>query len=219
MRPRFLLLLLCVFAALLHGPEVVSGQPTTLRIDGTAAVMDNGLVTLVLNLTNAECISLHTSLEPGVNLLYLNDAGCAWDREPPEVRPSGLTYSVISNTSDVVHVHLEDGAVPVLKNFRWSFDYALVAGVSGMYVWGTVSHPENASPETLQQYRWIARIDPGSEPGRPAPVDSVGLSTRPPMIRLLPTLAEARAGKQLSPNEAEMVTLGNGTTTAEHKYN
>jgi rhamnogalacturonan endolyase len=89
--------------------------------------------------------------------------------------------------------------------------------VSGVYIWGGVSHPADSADDTLHQYRWIARLNPGDD-GAERVVDSVAISSIPPITRLLPTVAEAQAGKQLSPNEAEMVMLSNGTQTAEHKY-
>ena len=196
--------------------SVATGQPATLTIVGTTAILNNSLIALTLDLTNAQCLSLYSSHLPHRNLLYNTNGPCEWDREPPEVRPVNLRYSVVRNSSAFVHVHLEDGDVPTLANFRWTFDYALAEGVSGVYVWGTVGHPASAAADTLHQYRWIARINPGDD-GEDRVVDTVAVSSVPFTERLLPTVKEAQQGEQLSPNEAEMVTLSNGTRTAEHK--
>jgi hypothetical protein len=77
-------LLLCALLGL------ASAQPATLSIKGTVAVLINSLVTLSLDLTNAQCLTLYSSAFPGINLLYNTNGPCEWDREPPEVRPSGL---------------------------------------------------------------------------------------------------------------------------------
>jgi rhamnogalacturonan endolyase len=134
-----------------------AGHDSSLREEGDRAVLDNGILSAVVNKSGASVNSIKfkgnemVNQARGANVYFSMDGGTNY------CTPANCVFSVKSRTPEMVDVSCKR----VWKNEPQAFDidihYVLRRGDSGLYVYAILDHPANYPATSYGEWRMVWR--------------------------------------------------------------
>jgi len=143
-----------------------TGPNVTLTSNSTTATISNGIVSATINITSAQVTSM---LVNGVQTVgdYSGDSDnniyFSMDGSTTFEEPSGCVLNVITNTTDMVDISLQEvynSGNTAANNHPEDIDihYVLRRGNTGLYVYAILNHPASYPALSMGEWRMVWKM-------------------------------------------------------------
>lgn len=138
------------------GGSATGGANVTLTDNGSTVTLANGEISAVVTKSNAKINSLVYNgiqcVRSGGDIYFSMDGGTNYRQ------PSGCTYSVTANTTDMVDIAMRQTWSTEAQPFDIEVHYVLRRGDTGIYAYALLDHPATYPAGGLSEWRMVWKL-------------------------------------------------------------
>jgi rhamnogalacturonan endolyase len=131
------------------------GGPVRLTVDGTKAILDNGVIVATIDTAGARVTSLKYDGKEMMGVVYFSMGGGG-----SYETPYNCVYSVTKQTPEMVDISCKRIYVPGKTKHAWDIDvhFVLRKGMSGLYSYAIVEHKEGYPEQGMGEWRTVYKM-------------------------------------------------------------